>query len=212
MKKIYLFVCLVLCTFSIIISSKAEINKRIIVLDPGHGGMDGGAIVGEIKESDLVLDICFKIKSIFENKGYIVIMTRNDRESLCDGKFIKKEDMNKRVNIINESNASAAISIHLNKFSISKYRGAQVFYSCVNYKNKQLAEQLQNSFELYLNDTKRKPQIRENLYLLKRVSIPCCIVECGFMSNPEEFSLLLKEEYQYKIGYSILFAIDNFLK
>ena len=212
MKKIYLFVCLVLCTFSIIISSNAEINKRIIVLDPGHGGMDGGAIVGEIKESDLVLDICFKIKSIFENKGYIVIMTRNDRESLCDGKFIKKEDMNKRVNIINESNASAAISIHLNKFSISKYRGAQVFYSCVNYKNKQLAEQLQNSFELYLNDTKRKPQIRENLYLLKRVSIPCCIVECGFMSNPEEFSLLLKEEYQYKIGYSILFAIDNFLK
>ena len=162
--------------------------------------MDIGASIGNIYESDLVLEMSFKIKKVLEKKGYLVILTRENKDSLCEGKFIKREDMNKRIGIINKSNARLVLSIHLNKFNIERYRGSQVFYSSINKENKILAEAIQNSLKSYLNNTDRTIVNRDNIYLLNRVNLPCCLIECGFMSNKEEFILLRDESYQYKFA------------
>lgn len=173
--------------------------------------MDIGASIGNIYESDLVLEISKKIKEVFEKKGYIVILTRETKDSLCKGKFIKREDMNKRLNIINNSNARVAISIHLNKFNIERYCGAQVFFANTNQDNKKLAKILQASFKNYLKNTDRSMVKRDNIYLLNRVSIPCCLIECGFMSNKKEFELLRDNKYQYKFAEALLIGINNYL-
>ncbi|MDE6656266.1 MAG: N-acetylmuramoyl-L-alanine amidase, partial [Anaeroplasmataceae bacterium] len=98
----------------------------MIYIDPGHGGVDGGATIGNIKESSITLEISKKVKEIFEKNSIQVILTRENDDDLSSEPFVKREDMLKRVNKINTSNAALALSIHLNKFSIEKYRGAQV--------------------------------------------------------------------------------------
>lgn len=210
MKKIYIIFCLILYSFSIVISTFANVDSYHIVLDAGHGGMDGGTSVDNILESDLSLEIVYKLKNILESKGYLVTLTRVDKGSLCSGKFIKREDMNKRVEIINSSNANLALSIHMNYFSDSKYRGSQVFY-CNSYNNSKLAECIQSSLILSLNNTDRKTVVRDNIYILNRVTIPICIIECGFMSNKNELILLKNSEYQLKLANAIVKGIENFL-
>ena len=183
-----------------------------IVIDPGHGGMDIGASINNIYESDIVLEISFKIKEIFEEYGYFVILTRESKDALCDGKFIKKEDLNKRIDIINNSNASVFISVHLNKFNISKYSGAQVFYSLSNSNNYILANEIQYSLKKILGNTDRVTKGKHSNYILNRINIPGCLVECGFMSNNDELKLLLDEGYQYKIAKALLFGVNNYFK
>ncbi|MDE7385296.1 MAG: N-acetylmuramoyl-L-alanine amidase, partial [Anaeroplasmataceae bacterium] len=117
-----------------------------------------------------------------------------------------------RVKKINTSNASLALSIHLNKFSIEKYHGAQVFYSKTNPNNQLLAETMQTSLCNYLKNTDRKIVKRDNIFLLNKVTIPLCIIECGFMSNKEELHLLQSEEYQYKIAYALFYGVEDYLK
>ena len=202
---------IVLCIFIANIHAYSE-SEQIIVIDAGHGGMDGGASIGSIKESILTLQIAKKLQEVCETSGLKVIMTRTEDISLNEGEFVKREDMVNRVKIINSSNAELAISIHLNKFSIPKYRGAQVFYSKSNQQNELLANMVQKSLGFYLGNTERNIVLRDNVFLLNKVVIPCCIVECGFMSNSEELFLLQTEEYQYKVVNSILYAISDFLR
>ena len=212
MKKFYLTVCILLIFVSFLITSYANVTAYHIVIDAGHGGMDGGTSVGNILESDLVLEISLKLKENLERKGYIVTLTRKDKNALCDGKFIKRADMNKRVDIINKSNADLALSIHLNSYSDSKYRGAQVFY-CDNIKeNEVLASDIQNALINNLNNTDRKIVRRDNIYLLNRVIIPTCIIECGFMTNFNELTLLKNDEYQHRLADAIINGISNYLR
>ncbi len=201
---------LVICF--LLLNSKVEASEYIIYIDPGHGGVDGGAFVNDIKESELTLEISKKLKEIFEENGLTVLLTRETDDDLCDDEFIKREDMLKRVNMINRSNATLALSIHLNRFSIAKYRGAQVFYNDNHPQNSILADMVQKSLGFYLGNTDRKIVKRDNIFLLNKVSIPCCIIECGFMSNPEEFALLQSENYQYKIANSLLYAVQDYLR
>ncbi|MBD5391089.1 hypothetical protein HDR67_03700 [bacterium] len=214
MKKTSIFIFGLVVIFTIFIgTSSAMPNEEIwIVVDPGHGGVDGGAVVNDIKEASLTLKISFKIKEIFEQNGIHVLMTRETEDDLSQGDFVKREDMLKRVNMINTSNACLALSIHLNKFSISKYSGAQVFYNTINSCNQYLAQTMQQSLITYLKNTDRKIVKRDNIFLLNKVTIPCCIIECGFMSNPEEFALLQTEEYQYKMAYALLYGVEDYLK
>ena len=170
--------------------------------------MDPGCNIGEIKESDVVLDISYKVKEVLEAFGYNVVMTRLTKESLCEGKYIKKEDTEKRINIINSYNTKIVISIHLNEFGISDYSGGQVFYNDNNSSNKLLASSIQSSFRMYLGNTDRVIMKKENNYLLKRLTVPSCIVECGFISNPKELELLLDHKYQYKIAMAILYGVN----
>jgi N-acetylmuramoyl-L-alanine amidase len=212
LKKVYVFISIILGLLSFLTTSYANVTLPHIVLDAGHGGMDGGTSVVNVLESDLTLEIVFKIREVLVNKGYVCTLTRESKDALCDGKFIKKVDMNKRVEIINDSNADLAISIHLNSYSDSKYRGAQVFY-CDNIEdNYKLASIMQESLKTNLKNTDRKIVIRNNIYLLNRVIVPTCIIECGFMSNPNELTLLKSMEYQYMLANAIEYGITTYFE
>jgi N-acetylmuramoyl-L-alanine amidase len=149
---------------------------------------------------------------VLEKKGYKVTLTRENKDALCEGKFIKRVDMNKRVDIVNKSNADLALSIHLNNYSDSKYRGAQVFYCDNVEQNEKLALTIQNTLNDNLKNTNRKIVKRDNIYLLNRVVIPTCIIECGFMSNYNEFLLLKSVEYQYKLAEVITRGVKQYLE
>jgi N-acetylmuramoyl-L-alanine amidase len=212
LKKIYIFLSIFLIFDSFLITSYANVTLPHIVLDAGHGGMDGGTSVGDVKESDLTLEIVFKIRELLISKGYVVTLTRENKNSLCEGKFIKRTDMNKRVEIINNSNADLALSIHLNHYSDSKYKGAQVFYCDNIEENGMLASSIQDSIINKLKNTDRKIVIRNNIYLLNRVAIPTCIIECGFMSNYNEFLLLKSSSYQHMLAEAIVDGISVYIR
>ena len=210
--KFKIFLSIIFTVFCLVILNiNANSEQQYIIIDPGHGGMDPGCNIENFKESDIVLDISYKIKEILEAFGYNVILTRKTKEALCEGKFVKRIDTEKRINIINSYNVLMVLSIHLNEFSIEKYRGAQVFYNNNNKNNKMLAESVQQAFRLYLNNTDRLIKYKEHNMLLNRLSVPACIIECGFISNKQEFRLLLSEEYQYKLAMSILYGVNSFL-
>lgn len=213
MKKtsiVVLIFVFILSIFIMVANGTIE-DDPMIVVDPGHGGVDGGASIGNIREATLTLEISKKIKEVFESSGIKVLLTRETEDDLSSGEFVKREDMLRRVNLINTSKAKLALSIHLNKFNIERYNGAQVFYSKTNALNMYLAETMQQSLIQYLKNTNRKIVKRENIFLLNRVTIPCCIIECGFMSNKEELALLQTEEYQYKLSYALLYGVQTYL-
>lgn len=206
------FVAILISSLALLVKAENTSNIISIYVDPGHGGIDGGASVGSIKEADLNLSVSLKIKEIFEQNAFKVYLTRTTDTTLCGEPFVKRDDMVKRVNLINQSDAALALSIHMNQFSSAKYSGAQVFYSNVHPKNVMLASAVQKSLVTYMQNTKRTIVLRDNIFLLNRVTIPICIVECGFMSNKEELALLQKEDYQYKLVYSMLYACQNYLE
>ncbi len=213
MKKASIVTFFVVMILSIFISSAHTSDTILsIYIDPGHGGYDGGACVGEVKESVLTLEISKKLKEVMEKNGINVLLTRETEEDLSEDEFIKREDMLKRINLINQSSACLAVSIHLNKFSMERYKGSQVFYSNINENNKLLAQNIQSSLKEYLKNTDRKIVSRDNIFLLNKVTKPCCIIECGFMSNKEELSLLQSEDYQYKLAHAIFYGIEDYLK
>ena len=190
---------------------------KCIVLDAGHGLPDGGAIgmTGTI-ESTLNLEIAKKVKKILEKQGYKVIMTRNDENSIYSkGESIaekKKNDMNKRLEIINSSDADMFISIHMNKFTSSNYRGAQVIYSGNFKESETLAMLIQNELHLVPdNKSKRAPlKAPEGIFLLKKASIPAVIVECGFLSNFDEEKLLCTQKHQKALADAIAKGVKNY--
>ena len=146
---------LLLFTFliSIIIINPEEvikINHKYIYIDPGHGGFDGGAVGDGLIEKDLVLDISYLIKSHLETYGYKVLLTRYKDEALASN---KKEDIYKRVNLLNNDDVLLFLSIHANSFPSSKVSGSQVFYK--NTLNKELSETLQSYLSL-VDNSKRK--------------------------------------------------------
>lgn len=214
MKKLSVLTLLIVLAASIFIAVAQTPSEQgiTIFVDPGHGGVDGGASIGEVKESTLTLQIAKKMKEVFEENGVHVLLTRETEDDLSEDEFIKKEDMIKRVNMINTSTACLAISIHMNKFNIEKYRGAQVFYSQTNELSKLLAERMQFNLKAYLKNTDRQIVKRDNIFLLNKVTRPCCIVECGFMSNQQELALLQSEEYQYKLAHSLFYGVEDYLK
>lgn len=203
MRKISIILIIIaLASFVFSLNAQNDKTNNVVVIDAGHGGMDSGAVEDDVCESRLNLDIAIELEKIYLSNGFEVIMTRIDEYDLCDGdKFIKKEDLNKRVNIINNSKALFCISIHQNKFSDSSVCGSQVLYG--NNESKKLAENIYISMKKNLDNTKRTPILRENVYLLKHVVIPTVIVECGFISNQNELNLLKNKDYQKKIAFCI---------
>lgn len=196
---------------------KVEKNQiEEIVIDAGHGGFDGGAtgITGSI-EKNINLNISLKLKSFFEIAGYKVNMTRQEDISTEDENFNnkKKSDMRNRLNLIDSSKKSIAISIHQNKFTESQYSGAQTFYGGKNPKSQELAELIQKEFVVNLQP-ENKRQIKKgqkNLFLLYNAKNPIVLVECGFISNKKEEQLLLDDEYQNKVAFTIFSATMKFL-
>lgn len=212
MKRLIIFISLLICILSLFIPITAVEQQNRIIIDPGHGGKDGGAEVRGKKESDINLKISFKLKEIFEQNGYYVDLTRENADDLCENEFIKREDMNNRINKINNGDYLFCISIHQNTYINPVYRGAQIFYSNVNDNNKLLSKSIIKSIKSYLKNTNRDIVKRDNILLLNKVTIPCCIVECGFLTNYKEFELLNDDDYQISMAYAIYNGCIEFLK
>lgn len=193
--------------------------KKIILIDPGHGGFDGGtkSKSGTV-EKDINLDIALKLRDVLEEKGYQVYMTRENDESLNNGgdsiKDKKKKDLKKRCDLKVESECDVFISIHQNSFPQSKYYGAQVWYAS-NDVSKKLAENIQLSLRETIDDgNKRECKSAGEDYRILRDNYEgaCVLVECGFLSNPEEDKKLNTNEHQMELVNGITLGIDKYFQ
>ncbi|WMM25605.1 N-acetylmuramoyl-L-alanine amidase CwlD [Tissierella sp. MB52-C2] len=228
-KKKYLLISaiflIVILTLGLFILKKSKIMpvtylpiaNKVIAIDAGHGGVDPGAVSKRgIKEDEINLEIALKLKRLIEQSGGIVVMTRSEDEGLytTEAKTLrqmKREDLSKRKEIVNESNSEVFISIHLNSFIRSTYYGAQTFYKKDSEEGERLAIIIQNELKNILDkDNNRQPQDRDDIYILNEVNIPSVLVECGFLSNANEEQLLTNESYQEKIAWSIYVGIMNY--
>lgn len=183
-------------------------TNQIVVIDAGHGGFDPGAIgVSGVEEDDINLAIALKLQKFIEQSGGLTVMTRVDNQGIGN---TKREDMRIRKLIRDSSNGNIFISIHLNSFPQSTCKGAQSFYA--NDENsKQLAEKIQkNLVDLLDKDNARIAKKLTDVYLLKNVTIPSVIIECGFLSNSKEEKLLQDSKYQSKIAMAIYLGITEY--
>lgn len=184
-------------------------------LYPPHGGPDGGASSGDVLEKDLNLSVSLKLRDIVNANGNSAVMTRetDDVEMSQNGKYSKKTDLQHRMDVLNSSQGDIFISIHMNKFSDSKYSGAQVFSSDNGDESKQLGEIIQSSLKNNLDNsnTRAAKGNERNVYILKNAKVPAVLVECGFLSNPDELKLLTEEEYQKKLSEAIYKGIEEYI-
>ena len=194
-------------------------DTKTIVLDAGHGYPDEGAESDEgITESKINLAIVLKLKTLLEQSGNKVILTREDENGIYDEtcnsiREKKVSDIKNRVKIGNESNADIFVSIHLNKIPQKKYWGWQTFFKNNNEDSKNLATCIQEGLNSTIKKhNKRVPLKIQNIYIVDHVKIPITIVECGFLSNEEEENLLQTEEYQQKLAQGIHLGICNYFK
>lgn len=193
--------------------SKASPSKLTIVIDPGHDGIyDTGTSVGNYNEGDINLKISQKLKNILD-EDYNVILTREDENFLGNSNhFVKRDDLNQRIAIINNSKCDLFISIHQNFFPYDAYHGAEVHYNNINSFNKGVAFLLLNSIKMTLNNTTREIKENNDVYILKHISKPGCLIECGFMSNKEELSKLIEDDYQNSMARAIKKGIDTYFE
>ena len=185
-----------------------------IILDPGHGGIDPGAIGRTgVEEEDIVLAIAFKLKRILESDGVRVVLTREtdtDLSSSGGGAWVR-QDMRRRVEIANENIADVVLSIHCNAMPSPQWHGAQVFYdSGKNPLNRGLAECIQGEITRLVGGTDRLASFKINHYILKNVDVPSATVEVGFLSNPREEALLARDEYQQSLAWGIFAGVLKF--
>ena len=173
-------------------------NIPVVVIDAGHGGEDGGAVANGIVEKDVNLEIARQLRDMLELSGFRVRMIREDDRSVCDEgadtiREKKVSDMKNRLKTAGSDSRNILISIHQNKFTESKYSGAQIFYSSNDPESAQLAEKVRGSIVGLLQpDNKRElKKGADGAYILKKAEIPAIIAECGFLSNPEEAKLYL---------------------
>lgn len=193
-------------------------SNKVIVIDAGHGEPDGGATgISGVLEKDINLAIAQKLQSLLEQSGSIVILTRSDDYSIHDPdkqtiREKKNSDLRNRKKIMNESGADVFVSIHLNKFEQSQYYGAQVFYSTNNEQSEVLAKVVQKELIDVIDNgnTREAKAAGDNIYLMREAAIPAIVVECGFLSNPEEERLLQTEEYQEKLAWSIYVGLIKY--
>ncbi len=179
-----------------------------VVIDAGHGGKDPGKVgVNGVLEKDLNLEIAKKVKVQLEKQGISVFMTRED-DSMEENKI---SDMKKRVKVINEIKPAIAVSIHQNSYTQASVKGAQVFYYSRSKEGENAARVMQTELKTIDNTNSRDIKSNDSFYMLKRTKVPTIIVECGFLSNPDEAEKLKDEEYQQEIAKVICQGIVKWL-
>lgn len=195
---------------------EAEEEKICIVLDAGHGGFDPGKVgVSGQREAEINLSIALKVRDYLETNNLNVVMTRETAEGLYDENAENKkvQDMKRRIAIMEEAAPLACISIHQNSYTQEYVNGAQVFYYEESQEGKRLAGLLQESLRKRLNpENHRAIKSNDSYYLLKKTTIPTVIVECGFLSNYNEATLLADSEYQDKVAWAIHMGIMQYIR
>lgn len=227
MKKKSFFV-LIFVIISVIILNALVINitnvnvekndEFTVIIDPGHGGEDGGAVgVNNIIEKDLNLLYAKDLKSYLEILGYNVIMTRDTDTAIYDEgahtiREKKTSDLHNRLDMTKNIKNGIFISIHMNKFPQEKYFGSQVFYGGKNENSKLLGQIITDNFLKYINPQNNRPlkQVGKDIYIIYNCEIPSVLVECGFISNQKEAELLMTRNYREKMMYSLALSIKEY--
>ena len=216
-KKIIIFSLLfilgILFSLSIIgvkLIADKEDTGILIYLDPGHGGFDGGCSSNDsiYIEKDITLKISLLLANYLRSSGYIVKLTRDKDIALA---HTKKEDMYKRVNLINSSNACLYLSIHANSYPSKNVRGAQIFYKSSQTNSKELARILTDKIHLIDKDNKRSALAIKNKYLVDNIDITGCLIEVGFLTNDIDLNNLISENYLSDFVVSLYLGITEYL-
>ena len=198
-------------------TTSTPVSGKTVVLDAGHGIPDEGAQSSNgTTEAETNLKITLKIQNLLEQSGCKVILTRSDENAIYDLdattlKQKKISDIHNRVKIGNESSADLFVSIHLDKIPQQQYFGWQTFYKSSDENSTKLAKCIQSSLnESIQKENNRAAMKLDTVYIMKKVEIPISIVECGFLSNPEEEKKLLNDEYQNKLAWGIYTGIIDY--
>jgi N-acetylmuramoyl-L-alanine amidase len=185
-----------------------SLSGKLIVVDAGHGGFDPGAISSSgSHEDELNLAVAKYLKSELEASDADVIMTRSDEKALAE---TKEEDMAERRRIITESGSDIVVSIHMNSFSDSDVSGPLVIFMQGSTQGEKLAKSIQQSMIEVLAPPMENTARSGDLYILRSGWQPCVIVECGYLSNPEEEKKLLESKYQQSVASAVCDGIKNY--
>lgn len=220
-KKIELFMVLFLLIGAILASwklseltsdvSKVQKGKKgqiVLVIDPGHGGEDPGKVgVNEVLEKDLNLTIAKKVQNLLKDTDIKIVMTREDD----DVPTAKKKDLEQRIDLINKTDPDLVVCIHQNSYTSPSIKGAQVFYYTPSKEGKEAASIVQEELRELDPTNKRAIKANDTYYMLKYSKPTTIIVECGFLTNPEEAEKLTKEEYQDELAFAICEGIIKWL-
>ena len=195
-------------------TAAGEVLPRIVI-DPGHGGEDGGAVAPDgTAEKDINLSVAKSTCAMLTALGCDCVMTREDDVMLSgDGAGSKKlRDLQNRV-AFTDGGGCVFVSIHQNKFPQNSCAGTQVYYSKNDARSEKLASVIRNNTQKYLqkNNTRQIKRAGSEIYVLDRCTVPAVLVECGFLSNPAELELLKTEEYQKKLGCVIALSVADYL-
>ncbi|MBE7024517.1 MAG: hypothetical protein E7408_00475 [Ruminococcaceae bacterium] len=196
----------------------AEKDGALIVIDPGHGSPDGGAVGTNtgVLEKDLNLSISKRLAEKLTAEGETVLLTREEDRGLYTEESAsirakKQEDMKKRVALANTDGSVCLVSIHMNHFTDARYSGPQIFYPTGSEESKRLAEAIRLAILRTVGPhCTRETKPTSDLFLLRKAEVPAVIVECGFLSNAEEEALLVDSAYQETIAAAICEGIKIF--
>ena len=211
------FIILSLCgNHAVAVFSDVNRTRTTVIIDAGHGGVDGGAVsCTGVRESKINLEIAIKLNDLMHLLGVRTMMIREtDRSVYTDGKTIaakKVSDIKERVRIVNTTPNALLVSIHQNSFQDARYCGAQIFYNHLD-ESKNLAEKLQTTFHDTINpNNHRQIKRTSGIYLMEHINTAGILIECGFLSNPFEESMLRNSAYQRQISCVIAAAISQYL-
>ena len=212
-KTILLIIfCLLVLSLQVISAQTLPLQDTIIMVDPGHGGRDSGTYYGEIYEKDINLEISKALEEELTKNGAIVYMTRTRDIYLSSIYYSAKKrvDLYRRLLKIKETKSDLYISIHINWYQNTSMKGAEVLYNSINENNEKLAKSIMKEFKTDLGSTRTIKTT--DLYMYRNTTTPGVLVECGYLSNPTERTLLQQENYQKKLAKSITNGIINYLK
>lgn len=214
-KRTIILVLLIVLLISAFLSlpaifTQAKTFAHTVVIDAGHGGYDGGMVspYSDADENHLNLEYALTLKEILTSAGIRVVLTRKNLNGLYSifSENRKKDDMKKRIQIIENAGASVVVSIHMNSFSLKSSRGAQVFFKEDDPSSANLATNMQNVLFQTLPHARTHPRTGD-YYILNESSVPSVIVECGFLTNKEEEELLRDKSYMRKLCTSLAYGI-----
>ena len=187
----------------------------VVVIDAGHGGKDPGKVgINQALEKDINLSVAKRLKSLLEQNGIAVVMTREEDKDLASEQATsrKNEDLRARATLVAETEPVLMISIHQNSYPEEEVDGAQVFFYSGSEAGKRLGTMVQESLKREIKDgNHRVAKANKEYYLLKKAVCPAVIIECGFLSNPKEAVLLSTKEYQEKLAFAIHLGIMEYI-
>ena len=222
-NALFLVLCSVFILFSFRNNSEVNTSSTVdsdffVIIDAGHGGEDGGCEGNGLVEKNLNLDITLRVASLLREQGVNVVLTRDtdvllyDKNSDYQGKK-KAQDVRKRLEIAKNQENAVLVSIHMNYFAETKYSGLQVWYSKNDANSKILANLIQSNVKNELQPSNKRvtKEATSSIFLLHNATFPAVLIECGFLSNPDEAHALGDADYRHQLANVIFKSIITYI-